>query len=100
MVNPRADIWANLNSGNIEIHPGLSLFVFHSLLVFLAVLIFISSSRNGSRSPRPSVLLPTKAWQAQQEQLGKYDQKRISPTEFDDSDKPKLKYDEFIRTKS
>ena len=55
--------------------------------------LFISSSRNGSRSPRPSVLLPTKAWQAQQEQLGKYDQKRISPTEFDDSDKPKLKYD-------
>ena len=66
-----------------------------TLLVFLTVLILISSSRNGSRSPRPSVLLPTKAWQAQQEQLGKYDQKRISPTEFDDSDKPKLKYDEF-----
>ena len=28
-------------------------------------------SRNGNRSPRPSVLLPTKAWQKQQENLGR-----------------------------
>ena len=91
-IFPLTNIWANFNSGHIEITSSL----YTTPLVFLTVLIFISSSRNGSRSPRPSVLLPTKAWQAQQEQLGKYDQKRISPTEFDDSDKPKLKYDEFM----